>query len=69
MKEKILVCLETKTIKKLDVARNIIPRSAFIRRLVENELNTVNGTLCQDATVHGAAQNHDQNMCNGAICK
>lgn len=58
MKERVLVSLDLCYVKELDTRRGIIPRSAYIRRIVENEFAAVE---VQDRQVpitnYGMAQN------------
>lgn len=46
-------------LNQLNKDRDLISKSVYIRRLIENELNTVNNKIRQDSTiVYGMTQNH-----------
>ena len=61
MKEKVMVSLDPCKIKELDEIRGIIPRSAYVRRLIENEITAAgvqNGQVSK--THYGMTQNHHE---------
>ena len=59
MKEKVIVSLDPCKIKELDEIRGIIPRSAYVRRLIENEITAAGDQNRQVSKTHnGMSQNH-----------
>ncbi|MCK4252679.1 hypothetical protein KAX97_14625 [candidate division WOR-3 bacterium] len=52
MKEKVLVSLDTATIKQFDEICGIVPRSAYIRRMIINEIAAVGVQSVQELKTH-----------------
>lgn len=54
--------IENKTLKKFDETCGIIPRFAYLRRMIENEIKSVHSRILQDSTMNGTAQNNNQKV-------
>lgn len=58
MKEKVMVSLDPATIKKFDKICGIVPRSAYIRSMIINEIAAVEVQSVQELKTHyGITQN------------
>lgn len=57
MKRQMNIEIDSDTLSKFDVVRGMATRSAYIRKMIENEIAAANGNLLQDRTVYGMIQN------------
>lgn len=58
MKRQMNIEIEADILDKFDNVRGMATRTAYIRKMIENEIAAANGSLLQDQTVYGMLQNH-----------
>ncbi len=63
MKDKIVVSIEKDKKKEFGKICGITPLSAYVRKMIEDEIESVNSRILVDRSVHGAAQNNQHNTC------